>query len=168
MNICSRNGIAVAIVTLGGIVMLPGCSGPQEDVRITFCKKMTNKLLEPVGEVEWQTSKSEIKRPEYARIDVRLTTQDHAGKAMSLQASCFYAYDAGDENAMTQSDPLSAYSTLPYKMILNDQNISTATLNQTIRAVQLQMGQEAVEKVRQGVNDGLQQLKSGIGKESSQ
>ncbi len=50
-----------------------------------------------MDQVEWRENESQIKRPEYAKITVHLATRDHAGKEMTLQASCFYNYDAVDE-----------------------------------------------------------------------
>lgn len=162
MKVTTQKSIAASAIILGGIAVLPGCSGPQEDVRITFCKNLTAKLLEPMDKLEWRESESQLKHPEYAKIKVQLETRDHAGKEMTLQASCFYKYDAVDDNAMTQSNPLSAYATVPYQVILNDQTLSGPTLTEAIQKVQLTMGKNAVEQVKKTVNESIQQVKKGL------
>jgi hypothetical protein len=144
------------------VVGLTACSNPPEDVRITFCKNLTQELLKPAPDIQWHASEQRLKRLDHAAIILALEIHDQAGQTQTMQATCRYAYDAVDDTAMTLSNPLSAYSTVPYEMALNDLRVSEPTLRKAIQAAQLAMGQAVVEGIKQGIQDGVQRLKSDM------
>ncbi len=139
------SSIHFAAAAAATLLQLTGCSGPQEDVRIGFCKDLvTVQLGEPTG-LEWGEARQEIRRPEYARI-----TLDYVLAAAgdgSKQAACTYDYATTDENVMHQVDPLSAYATVPSAFTLDGKTLSEKELNATVL--------KTAERQGKGLLDGL-------------
>ena len=125
---------ALLWITLMG---LSGCSGPQQDVRVSFCKDMVAAHLDALDSIWWVADDSEIKRPEYARIDLSFNIGNAAKDVPPRRASCLYEYDATDENVITHTDPLAAYATTPYQMLVDGQRVAEPVLNQLITDVGL-------------------------------
>ena len=152
----------------GTIILLSGCSGSQEDVRITFCKDLTTELLNPETQLRWQDSEQQINGYEPAAITVHLETDDQAGQSQLMQATCFYQYDAADENAMTVSRPISAYATVPSQMTLNGRPVPETKLRETILVAQLAMGKAVVNQVKQGIESGVKKIQSALSTDATQ
>ena len=152
---------AIAALLIG-VILLPGCSGPQEDVRIGFCKNLiTTQLMSPRN-IEWKESKSKIRRPEYAKITVTFTARSQSSEATPMQADCFYKYATADENVMTQSDPLSAYATVPYKMIMNGETLSEHNLREAVKSAALNQGRALVDRVQKEVSAAAEQVREKL------
>ena len=149
-------------------VLLTGCSGPQEDVRITFCKNLATELLQPGTQLQWHDSDQQIKGHEPAAITVHLETTDQAGQPQAMQATCFYRYEAVDDNAMNLSNPLSAYASVPFKMTLNGRPVAETKLHEAILVAQLATGKAVVNKVKQGIETGVDKIHSAITNDSKQ
>ena len=149
-------------------VLLTGCSGPQEDVRVTFCKNLTTEFLQPGTQIQWHDSEQKINGYEPAEITVHLETNDQSGQPQAMQATCFYRYDAVDENAMTVSNPISAYATVPSQMTLNGRPIPETKLRETILVSQLAKGKAVVDQVKQGIEAGVDKIHSAISNDSKQ
>jgi len=132
--------IAAWLAVLG----LAGCSGPQQDVRVSFCKDMVAAQLNALDSIWWVSDSSAVKRPEYARIDLQFKIGDTQSSAR--QASCFYEYDAPDENVITHTNPLAAYATTPYRMIVDGQAVPEPVLNQLITDVGLLQADEFLDR----------------------
>ena len=147
-----------------GIVLLPGCSGPQEDVRVTFCKELSTTRLDSPLALEWKASNSEIRRPEYARITVTFEAQYQDGGIAPMQAACFYGYVASEDDAMTHSNPLSAYATVPYKMTMNGEPVAKRDLHTSVKTAALKQGKELADRVQKGVADAAQHIRDELDK----
>ncbi len=132
---------AQSLLVLAG---LAGCTGPQQDVRVSFCKDMVAAHLNALDSIWWVSDGREIKRPEYARIDLGFQIGDSSGAAR--QAACYYAYDTADENVITQVDPLSAYATTPYRMQVDGQALAEPVLKRLVTDVGLLQGGEFLDR----------------------
>jgi len=163
MTFPAPKDVVLSISLVAGILLLPGCSGPQEDVRITFCKNLTAELLPPGSRLHWYGSEQQTKGNEYAEITVHLETKQQTGETRTLKASCRYRRTAVDDNAMTLSDPLSAYASVPYQMSLDGKSIPGVKLSEAILVAQLATGQDAVEQVKQGVEAGAERVRTAVG-----
>jgi len=143
--------IALYLVAISAI---QGCSGPHQDPRVSLCRNLAASLIEPTRDVLWTSAGEEIVRPEFARVKV--TTSDGAS------ASCFYEYDAVEEDALTHSDPLSAYATLPYKMTLNGTQIPALKLKRAVISQQTKIGKDAVEQAQKAIDSAAQHIQKSL------
>lgn len=123
-----------ALCVLTAALVTVGCSGSGEDVRVTLCKDMVSTRL---GPVTWQDTRAEPKGREHAAVTLRFSTGGGDGSAV-----CYYKYNAVDDTALTLADPLSAFSTSPYQMILNGKTLSRSELAQAIKQAMLKQGRE--------------------------
>ena len=130
------------------------CSGPQEDVRISYCKELIEARVGSAQSIEWKGSESEIRRPEYAKISLKFDAA-----ASPMQAACYYKYDTADESAITHSNPLSAYATVPYRMTVNGQEVEQRILYEAIQEAARKQGRELVEGVKKGVDEAVRAAK---------
>ena len=145
---------AVATSAILAISLFPGCSGPQEDVHISYCKELIEARVGSVQTIKWKGSESEIRRPEYARITLKFDAA-----ASPMEAACFYKYDTADENVMTHSNPLSAYATVPYRMTVNGKEVEERILHEAVKEAARKQGRELVEGVKKGVDDAVRSVK---------
>jgi hypothetical protein len=163
MNCFKQLGIVIKAVLLTGVALFAGCSGPQEDVRISFCKDLITTRLDSPRAMQWNGIDSEIRRPEYAKITVTFEAQFPDSGVAPMQAACFYGYAASEDNAMTQSDPLSAYATVPYKMTMNGESVAEGDLHEAVKTASLKQGKELVDRVQKGVADAAQHIRKELG-----
>ncbi len=137
---------AIQALLLPGIIGLVGCSGPQKDVRVSFCKDMVAAHLGALDTIWWVSDSSEIRRPEYARIDLQFKIGDADAGAAPQRASCSYGYDVPEENAITHTEPLVAYATVPYRMVVNGEAMAEPALKQLITDVGLLQAGEFLDR----------------------
>ena len=135
-----RSHVVTVLALLGGALALSACTGSDEDVRVTFCKNLAIVQLSVPEDVEWEDTEQQIQRPEYAAITVHV---EDGGTA-----TCWFEYDAIEETAESHVDPLSAYSTLPYQMTVNGQQLAERALLDAVNAEQRRQGRAAVEQLR--------------------
>lgn len=147
-----------------GASLFAGCSGQQEDVRLTFCKDLITTRLESPRAVEWKGSENEIRRPEYAKISVTFEAQYQDAGIAPMEAACFYQYAASEDDAMTHSDPLSAYATVPYKMTMNGESVAKRDLHEAVKTAALNQGKELVDRVQKGVADASKHIREELEK----
>jgi hypothetical protein len=108
-------------------------------------------LLKSSQSPVWTSNEKRFQRPEYVAVKVLFEMQDKtAGEAV-----CYYDYDAVDETALTHSQPLSAYSTVPYQMELNGTLVDQHKMHKTILGQQQQLFDKFVASLLQIVNDLL-------------
>jgi hypothetical protein len=69
---------------------------------------------------------------------------------------------------MTVSNPISAYATVPSKMILNGRPVPETKLRETVLVAQLAMGKAVVNKVKQGIESGVKKIHSALSSDSTQ
>ena len=140
MKRCTDSLEACALGALIFALVTAGCSDSREDVRVTLCKDMVITQLAPAQSVTWKEAKTETRGYEYAAAKLQFSTPSGEG-----QAVCYYNYNTVDETALTISDPLSAYSTSPFKMTLNGETLSRPALAQAIKNAMLKQGREFLD-----------------------
>lgn len=148
-----RLGIA-SVLAVG----LSACSGPHEDVRVTLCKDVANGLTGTTKDQQWGAIEQRFKYPEFATLTIPFT--DTAGT--SRRIACSFDYEAVEDTALTLADPLSAYATLPYAISLDGVAVGQGELRDAVRSVQLQHGQELLERIQAGVVKAAEQVKQGL------
>jgi len=158
MKIITRFGFVPAGLLLTGLIAIPGCSGTSEDVRITFCKNLTNALTDTATDVAWQEPDVKIKRPEFAAVTVGF---DANGE--STTATCYYQYDLVEETAMDHANPILAYATLPYRMTLNGKDLSKPFLTKITGDEQIRQGKIAMDRVKSVTKKAAEQIKVTAG-----
>jgi hypothetical protein len=158
MNNATHFGLPTTGTLLAVVIALAGCSSSSEDVRITFCKNLTNALTNAAEDVEWQEPSVRIKRPEYAAVTVK---PDANGDSTS--ATCYFQYDLVDQTAMDHANPILAYATLPFKMTLNGQELSSTFLTKITSHEQIRQGRVALDKVKRVANDAVDLIKRTSG-----
>jgi len=146
---------------LCGAILLPGCSDT-EDVHFTYCRELIEARVGSAMELHWQGSEQEIRRPEYAKITLSFEVAQAGGASAPMQAACFYKYATADENVMTHSNPLSAYATVPYRLTVNDRDVSVEVLHAAVKEAAVQQGRELVEAIRAGTDQTLQQVQQAL------
>ncbi|MCB1772359.1 MAG: hypothetical protein KDI88_01970 [Gammaproteobacteria bacterium] len=154
----------VARVALLGTAMiaLAGCSGPTEDVRVTFCKGLTESLT-GARSIEWTGGENTFKRPEYAVTGLAFAVEDGNGGKRTGRSACYYAYEALDDTAQTLADPLSAHATLPFAMSLDGRMLPDAELVAARIAEQKRHGMAIVNALGKEASDLAEQVRAGIG-----
>lgn len=139
MNKKNRHLSGLIILSAG--LAVTGCSGKTEDVRIKTCKQLATTLLDVSDDVAWDKHREDIHEPEYAAIQVRASD----GK---VNAVCLYEYDAAEETYETHTDPLSAYSTVPYEVTLNGRTVPVPELYQAMNTLRLEAGKRLLDKAK--------------------
>lgn len=146
----------IIITLLAIIVTLYGCSGNREDVRITYCKKLTTTLIDSDRGLDWGNVEQEIHSPEYAVIKLSFTDK---GTAHGLaKSACWYEYAVHEENVMTHSDPLSAYATVPYQMTLNEKPLSDNELQKVSSLLRKKQFKAIAKKIEDGYTGAQQKV----------
>lgn len=149
-------GIALATV------LLSACSGRGDDPRVGFCKNLVAAQLGNPAVLEWTGGENTFKRPEYAITGLAYRVDDPAGGRRDGSASCYYAYDAIEDTAQHLADPLSAYATLPFAMILDGRMLSDAELVAARTAEQKRQGMAVLGALEQGARDMADQVRATI------
>lgn len=158
MKLTAQSTVASGIILLTAIHFTSGCSGSREDVRVTLCKDLTMALADSQQTLIWKGNENTFRRPEYVAVKVLFEVPETA----TGEAVCFYAYETPEEDAMTHSQPLSAYSTLPYKMVLNGEPVAMSVLSDGVKTQQRKLGGKFVDSLRQGADQAATQLKHSV------
>lgn len=154
-----RGTVAVLTATL----ILAGCSGPTEDVRVTLCKNLTQAAL-PAGEsIEWLGNENTFRRPEFAITGLTFEAAGPDGRPRAMSASCRYAYEAIEDTAVHLADPLSAYANLPYAMTLDGRALGDRELLQLVNAEQRRQGRQVLQSLEKGARDVADRVRAGVG-----
>jgi len=143
--------VAASLTT---VLILQGCSGSHQDPRISLCRHLASDMSNTADDSVWSTNGEDIVRPEYAKVKVKTIEGQNA--------SCFYEYDAVEEDALTHSDPLSAYATLPYKMVLNGKEISAQKLKAAVMAQQTKTGKAIINKAQQAIESANKHIQESL------
>lgn len=153
--------VAGCIVACG--LLMAGCSGPTEDVRVTFCKNLARSLHPSAQTIEWTGGENTFRRPEYAITALRFDLVDGSGRQGGQQAACHYAYEALDDTALNLAYPFDAYATLPFAMSLNGRMLSDAELLKAVNAEQRRQGRQVLDTLQKGARDMADRLRAGVG-----
>lgn len=157
MKTIFRLSISRMTLFLTAIALISGCSGSREDVRITFCKDLTSALLDFPPALAWRGNQNRFQRPEYVAVKVLYEMPEEPDG----EAICFYDYDTVDENVMTHSQPLSAYSTLPYQVEMNGEPVAKSVLDHAIQSQQVKLVDTLVNRLIQRFYAVVEQLGNG-------
>lgn len=130
-------------------LMVPGCSDPREDVRVTLCKDIVSVRIGPSAVVG--TTETNTKGYENASVRVHYTD-----RAREARAVCYYDYKAVDDTADMLADPLSAYATSPFEVDIDGQKLSKFALAEAIKQAMLKQGSELIDRAKQGIEDAVQ------------
>lgn len=134
--------------------LLVACSGSTEDVRVTLCKDLVSEITAETVEASWDQEQMKFNGYEDMEVAISFTQSGTSGKI-----SCFYPYDAVEENAMTQSDPASAHATYPSLVKFNNKAINSSELAKMINRVLLKQGKQAVKKGQEVIKTSVEELK---------
>jgi hypothetical protein len=137
-----------------GVLILAGCAGGTEDVRITLCKDMVLARLNAPS-VQW-TAVTTAPGDDLA-VDLRFAADGRDGRA-----TCRYRYNAIDDTALTLADPLSAYATSPYRMTLDGREIANPQLAETIKQAMLAQGRAFLERASEEVGRAAEEIRSQL------
>lgn len=137
--------------------LLVACSGSTEDVRITLCKDLVSELNAQVNSPSWD--KENVEFNGYEDMEVAL---NYSQSGLQGEISCFYPYDAVEENAMTHSDPASAHATYPSAVIFNGQKVESKSLSGMVKNVLIKQGNQAIDKGKQMIDKGTEAIKTSL------
>ncbi len=159
----ARKTIMVTVWLLGGWLAM-SCSNPGEDVRVTLCKDLAAGLLSDPPSLVWKDIGTEARRSEQLIVTLKFTAEDPTdGRVKPMRAGCYYRYNAVDDTALTLADPMSAYSTSPYSVTLNDQTIGNPRLAEAIKQAMLKQGRAFLDRARQGIEEATETVRSQFG-----
>jgi hypothetical protein len=141
---------APALLTLAAAgLLVSGCSAPGEDVRVTLCKDIV--LTETGSGTAIQGADTETRGYEYAAVRVRFSSQGRDG-----QAVCYYDYNAVEDTAIELSDPLAAYATSPFEVVIDGRKLTRSGLANAVKEAMLKQGRELLDQAKQGIQDAIQ------------
>lgn len=127
-----------------GSLLIVGCSGSTEDVRLTLCKDLVPELTNMSAKPEFTSE--DIKIQGYEDLEVRLSFNagDQTGRMV-----CFYPYNTPEENVIDHVDPAAAFDTYPNKVMLNGETLNHSQVAKKINQVLIKQGKQAIDKVKQ-------------------
>jgi hypothetical protein len=145
-------------------VLVAGCSGSREDVRVSFCKRLVATQVESPSSLRWTSVETQPRG--HSGLSVVLGFEA-GGMGGTRQASCHYRYNAVEDTALTLSDPLSVYSTSPEAMTIDGKSLSRSTLAEAVKQAMISQGKAIIDRARQGIEDAAtmarDRLESGNG-----
>lgn len=145
------------------VALLAGC-GDTEDVRVTFCKGVSEALVPDAEAVEWTENENRFKRPEYAIVKLNFDVVGRDGGKRSMDTECFYAYDAVEETVVDHVDPFFAYATLPFAMAVDGRMISDAELVRLRNDEQVRRGKAVITTLETGARDMADRVRAQLGR----
>ena len=149
MNDHRRFAIVSVLSLVVASLIATGCSNPREDVRVTLCKDI---VLTQVGaSASLNGTNTETKGYEYAAVRVRFSSQGR-----DAQAVCYYNHDAVEDTALELSDPLAAYSTSPFEVVVDGQRLSKPGLAEAVKQAILKQGRQFADRAKQGIDNAIQ------------
>lgn len=153
-------------VPIGGTVLavaiLTACSGPSEDVRVSFCKNVATALQPEGSEVAWGETSLVFQRPSHAitQLSFDVTTTD--GNTRPVTAGCWYKWERREQLASAVANPIEEYETLPYAMTYDGERLSDDEVGRLVRAEQKRQGLAVIDRVGEGAKDIADQVRAGI------
>ena len=146
MTASFRSALAASLALPLSVVLLSGCSGKTDDVRLVLCKEVTDRLLADMGPIEWTANSQRINRPAFAVIDLEFSTGKQQERR-SMTSECYFAYNTVEENVMTHVDELSAYATLPYRMTIDGKDVPKQVLQRAVSDEQIEGLAEFMDRI---------------------
>jgi hypothetical protein len=131
---------ALALATpLAAILLVTGCSGAGEDVRVTLCKDIV--AVRAASAPVFETAQTHTRGYEHAQVRLTYSIDGEAGTA-----SCFYAHNAVEDTADQLANPLAAYATSPYRVIIGTETLPGPVLAEAIGQAMLKQGRQFIEQ----------------------
>jgi hypothetical protein len=158
----SNNRIALTTILAAGVLAAAGCSGPTEDVRVTFCKDLVRAAHPSAQSIDWQGVENTFRRPEYAITELSYTVVGSAGQRTTAKSACHYEYEALDDTAANLAYPFDAYETLPFAMVLEGRALGDQELLAAINAEQKRRGNAVLQTFEQGARDMAEKVRAGL------
>ncbi len=124
-----------------------GCSGPNQDVRLTLCQGLVEGELSAGEAITWHDHQAVMEG--YEDLEMRVRFERGGGEVE--EAVCYYPYEQEYAEAQTFSDPTSAYSSNPSRMVLRGEPLEGRRLGERVNAVMMKQGREVVQKVAEEV-----------------
>lgn len=122
-------------------VLMAGCTGSTEDVRLTLCKDLLPELKDST---RIEVLSEDIVVKGYEDLEVRLSYRDVESEG---NITCFYPYNTHEENVMDHVNPAAAFATYPTKIMLDQQPVDHALMAKKINAVLVKQGKQALDAV---------------------
>lgn len=138
-----------ALCLVSVALLIAGCSNPREDVRVTLCKDIVS--IQAGSSATVLGTDTQTKGHQHAAVRVRFSAQGRES-----QAICYYDYDAVEDTALHLSDPLSAYATSPFEVVIDGQKLSRPALAEAVKQAMLKQGREFVDRAKKGIESTLQ------------
>lgn len=162
MHLSSRIpfSISLSATLLSTVLLLPGCSGPTEDVRIGFCKDLTAEMLGRPEGLKWTAVEQDSGRLK----DLTVALSYSAGESATGKVVCVYEQGEGADYTMGDANPLDAYRTLPYRVSLNGQSLGGKELGDSTRATLLNKAKAFADTVKAGTRKAADAVKAGTRK----
>jgi hypothetical protein len=158
----SNNRIALTAILAAGVLAAAGCSGPTEDVRVTFCKDLVRAAHPGAQSLEWQGVDNTFRRPEYAITGLSYVVVGSDGQRKPGKSACHYEYEALDDTAVNLANPFDAYETLPFAVVLEGRALSNQELLAAINAEQKRRGHAVLQAFEQGARDMADKVRAGL------
>ena len=162
MNESLRTKRGLIGITGLAAALLGACSGPTEDVRITFCKNIATALQPEAAEVTWGETNLVIQRPSHAitQLSFDVTTAD--GKTRPATLGCWYRWERREQLASAVANPIEEYETLPYAMTYEGEPLPDDEVGRLVRAEQKRQGLAVIDRIEQGAKDVAEQVRAGV------
>ena len=139
-------------------VLLSACSGSTEDVQLTLCKQVTGDLVfGDYQKSDWVSD--ELKFNGYEDLEAIIKYKANGAEG---EVRCYYVYDTIEENAMTHSNPATAYSTYPSKITRDGAVLDSRMWAKKINEIMLKQGKEAIKVSVDKANETIDQVKAKL------
>lgn len=158
----STKRIALTTILAAAALAGAGCSGPTEDVRVTFCKDLVRAAHPSAQSIEWQGVENTFRRPEYAITELSYAVVGADGQRREAGSACHYEYEALDDTAVNLAYPFDAYATLPFAMVLEGRALGDQELLAAINAEQKRRGNALLQSLEQGARDMADKVRAGL------
>ncbi|MGB1110371.1 MAG: hypothetical protein ACPG4N_08450 [Gammaproteobacteria bacterium] len=142
--------------------LLSACSGPVDDVRVSFCKDMAAELLGGPKEMKW--TGGENRTPPHDDLSMRLDyiAVNTDGSETEGNVVCVFELEVEKESSMADLQPLAAYASVPHKVSLNDEGVSAEELAKLIQDTMRRRGQEFINEVKKSGNKAVSELSNAL------
>ena len=140
----------LAIVLLIGL-LLSGCGdNPREPVQITLCKQLLINHNSPQTAPEWSRPQLQAQRYDGLKVTVSYPA---IGQQRAAQAVCEYPYDAVEEDASHDAQPLSVYATNPSNITFNGIAVTDTAIDRLVEKAMIAQGKAFAERLNKAATD---------------
>lgn len=138
----------IGVILIAAILAMAGCSGKRDDVRVTFCKEVTERILDSMKPIKWREQTTEFRKIGDAAIRLGFNVTKEGYEDRLVTSACFYEHVEPEATVLDHVDPLSSYATIPYAMTVQGKAVPKEILNQVVSAEQWEPVQEFIDQVQ--------------------